>query len=155
VSDADARVRAAHRQATLIVGAMTASLAVYAAVVEVVGRSGAVVTGTNPPEVLRWAFYAVAAGMVFMSHLAKAFLLRGLREAGVDEILARLTTANVVTAALAETPAVLGLVLFFLSPRYYADFYILEAIALYLLVRHFPRLGAWRNTVHRYASQPG
>jgi hypothetical protein len=147
----EARVRAAHRQATIIVGAMTASLFVYAAVVEIIGRTAAVGSGAEPPEVIRWAFYAIAVSMVFTSHVAKAFMLRGFQARTVDEILARLTTANVVTAAIAEAPAVLGFVLFFLSPRFYSDFYILEVISLYLLVRHFPRYDNWERVIRQHA----
>lgn len=150
VTSSEERVRASHRRATIIVGAMTASLFVYAAVVEITSRSGEVLPGANPPEAIRWAFYAFAVAAVFISHVAKAFMLRGFRAAGIDEVLAQLTTANVVTASVAESPAVAGLVLFFLDRDYYADFYILALISFYLLVRHFPRYGAWERLVREH-----
>ena len=151
----ETRARTAHRRATIIVGAITGSLFVYAALVEVLSRTNAVEAGPASPEAVRWAFYAIAVSMVFASHVVKAFMLRGARAGGVDELLARLTTANVVTAAIAETPAILGFVLFFISRRYYSDFYILALISLYLLVRHFPRYGQWERMIRESATEAG
>jgi hypothetical protein len=145
-------VQAAHRRATIIVGAMISSLVVYVLVVEVVSRTAAVGMSTQPPEIVRWILYGVALSMVFACNLVRPFMLRGVRpapEGTVDEMVARLTTAHVVTAALAETPAVVGLVLYFIGGQS-ADFYILAVVSLYLLMRHFPRLGQWMARVQPY-----
>jgi hypothetical protein len=133
----------------MISGSMISSLFVYALVVEVLSRSRGVEAATSAPEVLRWAFYAVAVAMVFMSHVAKAFMLRGAGAGGEEQLVARLMTATVVTAALAETPAILGLVLYVVG-GYYTDFYFLALISLYLLMRHFPRWGQWEQRLQRH-----
>lgn len=141
-------VREAHRRSTVIVRAMIASLFVYAIIVEAVGRTGLVETARPAPDLVRLIFYAVAVSMVFVSHVLKAFMLRNVRVGGVEEALARLTSASVVTAAVAETPAVLGLVLFFVG-HYYTDFYFMAVISVYLLLRHYPRYAAWEAFVRR------
>lgn len=145
------RVKAAHRRVVVIVGAMLTSLFVYAVVVEMINRSGTIERGTAAPDAVRWVFFAVAVTMVFLSHLVKGFMLRGPRPAGADEMLARLTTAHIVAGALSETPAILGLVLFFLGRQFYSDFYILSLISLYLLMRHFPRYARWEQLLGPYA----
>lgn len=146
--DVETRARTAHRRAAIMVGSLIASLFVYAIVVELLSRSESLPEPPSAPEVIRWAFYAVAVAMVFMSHLVKAFMLRGFRTASVDELLARLITSNIITAAFAEVPAVLGFVLYFLG-RYYTDFYVLLVISLYLMFRHFPRYGQWEKLIRQ------
>jgi len=128
---------------------MTAGLLVYAFLVEWLRRSGTL-PGGGVSEVVRWAFYAVAVTMVFTSHVVKSIMLRGPDAGSPDAALARLTTAHVVTAAMAEAPAILGFVLFVLDRRFYTDFYILSLVSLYLLVRHFPRFGSWESIVRRH-----
>lgn len=150
VAALEERARTSHRQALIVVGAITSSLFVYAIVVELVSRSGASFGGAGAPEVLRWAFYAVAVTMVFTSHVVKSIMLRGIGDVDPEQAFARLTTAHIVTAAMAEAPAVLGLVLFILDRRFYVDFYILCLVALYLLFRHFPRYAPWESAVRRY-----
>lgn len=144
-------VRAAHRRVTIIVRAMISSLFVYAIVVEAAGRTGLVGSRGPASEVVRLAFYAVAVSTVFISHVLKAFLTRNVRAASEQEALGRLATATIATAAVAETPAVLGLVLFFVGP-YYTDFYFMAVISAYLFVRHYPRYSAWEAFVRRQAA---
>jgi hypothetical protein len=144
------RSKAAHRRVTLIVGSMISSLFVYVLVVELVGRGSDVVTMASVPEIVRWVFYAAAVSMVFATNLIMTLMMRGFQPRNDDEFIARMTVAHVVTAALSETPAILGLVLFGLA-RERADFYILSVISLYLLLRHFPRLSRWESLAARYA----
>jgi hypothetical protein len=146
--DVETRARTAHRQASIIVGSLIASLFVYAIVVELLSRSDSLPEPLSPPEAIRWAFYAVAVAMVFMSHVVKAFMLRGFHTANVEELLARLTTANIITAAFGEVPAVLGFALYFVG-RFYTDFYILSLISLYLMFRHFPRYAQWEKLIRQ------
>lgn len=145
------RVRAAHRRAVFVVGAMAASLIVYAILVEALGRTGVITRTSSASELLRLVFYAVAVSMVFISHVLKAFMLRNFRAAGAEEALARLTSVSVITGAVSETPAVLGLVLFFIG-AYYTDFYFMLIISAYLLARHYPRYSTWEQFVRRQAA---
>lgn len=141
------KIDVAHRQAVVVNGAIGTSLLFYAAMVEVLRR-------TLPPpesfaqfEMLRIALFAVAGVMVFTSTVLKGTILRNAPAHG-DQRLARLRTAGIITAALAEVPAIFGLVLFILG-RQTSDFYILAVVSVYMLVRHFPRREAWENYVRR------
>jgi len=138
-----ARLRAAHRAGVFVAYAMLASLVVYAGVVELIGR--------NAPEpmlayndAIRWIFYSVAAAIVFATHVVHAVLAHRARNASPMDQAAKMTAANIVTLALAEAPAMLGLVLFFVW-RQQTDFYVMCAFSLYLIIRHFPRFGEWER----------
>jgi len=69
-------------------------------------------------------------------------------------VLARLRTGALVAAALAEVPAVLGLVLFVLAGRR-ADFYLLAGWSLLLQLVHFPRQERWEEAARAAARRPG
>jgi hypothetical protein len=59
-----------------------------------------------------------------------------------------------VAAALAEAPAVLGLVLFLLA-GHRADFYLLAGWTLLLHLSHFPRYERWEQETRAAARRPG
>lgn len=142
-------VEAGHRRARAIVGALITSLFGYAIVVEIIGAEPAIMADAVS-NVVRYVLYAVAIAMVFAANVTLALMLRGFRPAGDGELVARLTVAHVVAAALAEVPAILGLVLFAIG-RQRVDFYFLALISLYLLLRNFPRRGRWERLAARYA----
>ncbi len=152
MSETSERARAAHRQVAFIVGVLISSFFVYALVVELISRTATVdETVASPAQAVRFVFYAIAVSVVFSSHIVKALVMRRFNPKSEDELLDRLRLAHVVTAALGETPAILGFVLFFLNRAYYADFYILSLISLYLMVRHYPRFGQWERVLRQYA----
>jgi hypothetical protein len=146
------RLRAAHKQATLIMYAVMATLVIYVAVVEWINRTRDVLETEALPEVARFILYGVAISMVFLTQIVRALVLRGIpRE--LDAALQRLNLASVITGVLAETPALMGLVLFIVWGQY-TDFYILLFVSLYLFVRHFPRYGTWEK-VGKYTQTGG
>lgn len=143
-----AHIEAARRQTAIIVGAFGVSLVTCLVLVEVFRRSGPVAAAAAPGlDPIRIAVFSVAGVVVFTSTVVKGVLLR---QAPPDPALrlARVRAATIIAAAMAELPAVLGLVLFFLS-RSQNDFYILAVVSLYMLVRHFPRREPWDAYVQR------
>jgi len=138
----------AHRQAALIMYAVMATLLAYVIVVELVHRTRDDTAVQVLPEVARYVLYGVAISMVFLTQIVRALVLRGTPRGDLDAALARLNVASVITGLLAETPALMGLVLFIVWGQY-TDFYILFFVSLYLTVRHFPRFGTWES-VARY-----
>lgn len=122
---------------------MISSLAVYALVVEVLSRARSSPDLVSSPDIIRYVFYGVAVSIVFLVQFFRAMFLRDFRGLDVDQSLARLQTATLVSGALSEVPAMLGLVQFIVFQQY-ADFYVLAAVSLYLFARHFPRYGAWK-----------
>lgn len=142
----------AYRIAVIICGAMAASTVLYALVVAVISVSQAPFEGFAPsaqPSILRttlWMMALVEAGVI---GLVRRALLARSRVEGAAAQARRLITTAVVTAALAEVPAILGLVLFMLSGLS-GDFYALLALSLALQAAYFPRLDGWRE----WAAEP-
>ena len=142
----------AYRIATIICGAMAASTVLYALVVTVISVSQAPFEGFAPsaqPSTLRTTLWAVALVEAGLIGLARRSLLARSRSEGAAAQGRRLITAAVVTAALAEVPAILGLALFMLSGLR-GDFYALLALSLALQAVYFPRLEGWRE----WAAEP-
>ena len=142
----------AYRIAVIICGAMAASTVLYALVVAVISVSQAPFEGFAPgfqPSILRtalWTYAVIDAGLI---GLVRRALLARSRSEGTAGQARRLITTAVVTAAFAEVPAVLGLVLFMLSGLH-GDFYALLALSLALQAIYFPRLDGWRE----WAAEP-
>jgi F0F1-type ATP synthase membrane subunit c/vacuolar-type H+-ATPase subunit K len=147
-------LEAAYRNAAIICGAMAASTVLYALVVAVISVSLAPFEGFAPaaePSIRRtalWTMAIVEAGLI--GFVRRALLARSRAE-GAAAQSRRLITTAVATAALAEAPAIVGLVLFMLSGLR-GDFYALLALSLALQAVYFPRLQGWREWVTEPAS---
>jgi hypothetical protein len=141
------KIEVAHRQVVVITGAIGMSLAVYAVLVEVLKRTLPPTDFIPTVEMLRIAFFAIAGVLVFTTTVLKSTLLRNVPPSA-DLRLQRLRTAGIIVAAFAEVPVIFGLVLFIIG-RSTSDFYILLAVSLYMLVRHFPRRDQWEGYVLR------
>jgi hypothetical protein len=147
-------LRRTYRETAIACGAMVASVLVYAVVVEMLrtrlspGGGGAGVDA----DLLRYGFYLLAA----VAGLAIP-LLRRPAEAGPavrENVPARLRAGALVTASVAEAPAVLGLVLFLLAGRR-QDFYLLAGWSLLLHLFYFPRYERWEEAARAAARRPG
>jgi hypothetical protein len=142
------RIDAAHRQATILSATIGFGILITAVIVEVFKRTLPVRdTGPVNLDSVRIAMFAVAGVIIFTATVLKSIFLRNVPATGEARI-AKLRTAAALTAAFAEVPAVLGLVMFVLGRRN-SDFYLLFAVAVYMLARHFPRRDAWENYVRR------
>ncbi len=132
---------AAYQQTAIVAGAMASSLVMYVLVVEVLTRSAAGVEAPAYLGALRVALFVAAGVVIFTATIVKGVMLRN---APADPVvrLTRLRRANLTALALSEVPVVCGLILAVLG-RARADFYMLLAISAYMMVRHFPRRGAW------------
>jgi hypothetical protein len=92
----------------------------------------------------------VAGVVIFTTTIVKGVLLRSA-PADAAGRLARLRSATITALALSEMPAIFGLILVMLGSAR-GDFYMLLAISGYMMVRHFPRRGAWEEYVRRGSS---
>jgi hypothetical protein len=132
---------------------MVASVVIYAVAVELLrtrlGPGGA--APGVPADLLRYAFYLLAG----VEGLAIPFVRRAVEALPGDRasVPARLRTGAVAVAALAEVPAVMGLVLFVLAGRRW-DFYLLAGWSLLLQLRHFPRRERWAEAAGAAARRP-
>ena len=124
--------------ARLLYMVFVASLFIYALVAEIL--SGQVqnfplqMTQSADYTKLRYIFYGVAIIMVVLIRSMRRTLLKKTP----------LYTAAIITAAICEAPAILGLVLLMLS-GIKKDFYFLLIISLFLLFMYFPRYSHWEQ----------
>jgi hypothetical protein len=135
------------RSTVIITGALIAGLFVYAVFVEIVKSRLKPFAGflpQTPLQSLRYVFYGAAVGAVVLVRLAAKTLTRRAPGEGALPFGQRLGRAAVVTAALAEIPAVLGFVLFILS-GFSRDFYALLFASLFLEFIYFPRFKVWQD----------
>jgi hypothetical protein len=91
---------------------------------------------------VRYGFYLAAAAAVVLIRVLNALGLRRTKAASPEALLGRLRTVALLTLALAEVPALLGLALFLVG-GYNLDFYGLLFVSLILLFMYFPRPRTW------------
>jgi len=137
------------KPAKMVAAAVVGSLAIYLALVEILKatlrpfRGFATVGGMQP---VRYAAYGAGAAVVLLILLLRPRLYG--RRAGEDAgtALIRLQRASILTMVLGEVPAMLGLGLFLVG-GFARDFYSLLFVSIVLLFIHFPRRGAWEESL--------
>ena len=135
------------RPATLVSSVIVASLVVYLALVIVVRTalgSFRGLAGIADMQPLRYAAYGAAAAVIILLLILRPRLFKKRAGEDVGTALLRLQRAALLTMVLAEGPAIIGLVLFFVGGNA-ADFYKLLFASIVLTFIHFPRRGAWED----------
>ena len=146
-----AGLETAYRNAAITCGAMLASTLLYPVAAAIVSLSLAPFEGFVGPvmpislRIALWAGAAVVAGLIGVVRRA----LLGSPAGNAAGQARRLVSTSITIAALAEVPAILGLVLFMLSGLR-GDFSVLFVLSLVLQAVYFPRLDGWRQ----WASEP-
>lgn len=159
------KLRAAYRVTVLIGLAMMASLVVYLVIVALV-EDGTIALGPAPD------LPASVVGQIKMLFLGISVLLillvrplsrrvaaaggerrttghdRSRPSTGRDPETGPLATASIITYALSEAPAVLGLVLYFLG-RNASDFQLFLIISLFSFGIHFPKFSQWEEWIQQ------
>ncbi len=123
--------------------ALIAAVFVYAGVVEVIKWRWAPFAGfaTLPPataSLLKYIFLALAAGQYFIIKVVQKIVLAQSAD--------NLPQAAIITFALCETVAILGLVLFLLTGNG-LDFYVFMVISLGFFYVYFPKYEQWEELV--------
>jgi len=139
------------RTVTVIAAAITAALLAYALVVEALpivepGFSGLLAGSQSSIDVLRYGLGGLTLGIAFLVPLLRRRLTSHApsRESGERPPAQSLLAATVISLALAESPAIFGLVLFLLGGDRW-DFYGFAAFALLLVLVVFPRHNEWQD----------
>lgn len=101
---------------------------------------------------LRYTVYAISVGMVILMRLLQAVLVRFPAHFDWRQALSRLSLASLFPLLLAETPALLGLIFFFLTGLQ-RDFYVLSIVSVILLFMYFPRKVLWEEKMAAYLSR--
>jgi hypothetical protein len=133
-------LRARHRVMTILAVAMLVSVGVNWAVVEILARLGTVRYPFPGQAWLGHVLLAIGVGVVIAAGIVRRSLLaRGPADAGD-----RAQMASVVSFALAEVPAVGGLMVFVLTGVREAA-YPLFVVSFAGLLLYFPRWGQWEE----------
>jgi len=162
------RLRSAYRIAVIIGLAMMASLLVYAVIVGLLEKGAveldAPAMAGHSLEPVKFVLIGLT---VFIFFTIRVFNIRFLdaegeqaklldprlpSTPGVAPEFARLTTAAVVTYALCETPAIFGLVLFFMG-RNSSDFHLFLLISLFFFAVYFPKYSQWEEWFRKQQGQ--
>ena len=135
------------KTALILSGAMIGSLLIYLGVVEILRASLKPFTGLitlDNPQSLRYMFYFVAVLQIIIIRLLRGVMLKAGRSDSEDKPVIRIFHVTILTLALAEIPALLGLVLFLLAGMN-RDFYILLFVSFVLMFMFFPRINDWKS----------
>ncbi len=135
--------------AKMVAAAIVASLVIYLALVEILKTTLKPFRSFDlgvDLQIARYAAYGAGAAVVLLILFLRPGLFR--RRAGEDTAAAllRLQKAAIVTTVLGEVPVILGLVLFLVRGGA-GDFYRLLFVSIVLVFIHFPRRGAWEESL--------
>jgi hypothetical protein len=143
-------LRREHRVTVFLAAGILAGLVVYAAVVEIIRHQGMALTRDLPfaIERLRDGFLVAALAVFLGVRLVRKSLLKQGQGESIRTLANRFRMVTIVTYALCEIPAILGLVLYFLGGLY-REFYGLLFYSLLLMVIYFPRYDHWAAWIGR------
>lgn len=133
-------LRDRHRVVTMIAVGMLTSVGVYWVVVELTARIQKF-TPAFPGEV-RIGYFALAVGVIvaYTASIVRRSMLAG----GPGEVGARIQAASIMTFALAQAPAIFGLVAFLLTGLREVA-YPLFVVTLAAYAVYFPRWSQWEE----------
>jgi hypothetical protein len=136
----------AYQTSTIISYAMAGSLLVYAVIVEVFKWQEIKVhiIPADFLDMLRFVFVFLSFAAYFIINFLNKKVLTKNSADTTATLLGRLTLATIISLALAELPALFGLILF-LGSGNSRDFYLLLLISALLFYAFFPRAGFWAN----------
>jgi hypothetical protein len=138
----------------IIGGAVIVSMAIYGVIVEVIKVKAKPFHGlvrVSNLQTLRLSFYGLAILMILVLRFLQPLLYKHPATDDHKKLLMRLNTAALVTYFIAQTPAILGLVLFLLCGLS-RDFYIFLFISLLIELMYFPRTRHWENWLRSKSS---
>lgn len=138
-------LKKAHQIAFTLNAAIIGTLIIYAIVIEIIRRQFAPFEGfaeISDISVLRYIFYGIVVIIIFIIRFLRNLTFRKSSSADTQILIRKLLRSAVITAALCEVPALLGLILFLLVGSI-RDFYQLAGLSFILVFLHFPRYGNW------------
>jgi F0F1-type ATP synthase membrane subunit c/vacuolar-type H+-ATPase subunit K len=143
-----------YRSIMLIGAAMGGSLIFYFILVKVLESRGIMdgdITYENSSlDLMRVVIYGASIMLAFTMSIVRGMMLRSVKGESIEDLVNKLFRSAIVTLALCEAPAILGLMLYFIG-RLYFDFYILLAFSLVLFFFYFPRYERWKGWMEKKA----
>ncbi|MEW5901587.1 MAG: hypothetical protein AB1715_09020 [Acidobacteriota bacterium] len=156
--DLASNLRKSFRAILVANGALIASLLIYALVIAVVRSQWPSFRGLAPAalaQTLRYVFYGLGVVAVVLVRLIGRSPLKPPRENETPLLfIQRLGRSSLLAAAVAEVPAVLGFILFFLTGSG-RDFFYLLFVSLFLEFMFFPRISNWEALIRERFPQSG
>ena len=144
----EVNLRQDYRVTAFVAAAMMGAVAMYAAVVTVLQFQQQPFAGFAPEKLgqLREGFFLlILFVLVGIRMTRKGVLKRGPGD-NPKALVNKLKMATIITFALCEVPAILGLVLFLLGGSS-KDFYSLALVSVAFMVLYFPRYRHWETWV--------
>jgi len=155
------KLRATYRTVVIIGLAIMASLVVYVAIVGFLEDKKIELQGTpalsgNEIEILKFVLLGGAGVILFLIKFLSVRILNAGKAqggmpgpqaggtSGISPEFGPLVTAAVVTFALCETPAIFGLVLYFIG-RNTTDFYLFLIVSMFFFATNFPKFSQWEE----------
>ncbi len=138
------------KTAVVMAASMLVVLVIYLVAVEIIRARMAPFSGfveIKNSMLLRYIFYGVAVFQVILIRILRGFLLRKIFSSEKTNMPGDLFKTSLLILALAEIPAILGLVLFLLAGLN-QDFYILLFVSLFLMFMYFPRYNEWKTWIN-------
>lgn len=140
----------AYRESRIISLAMIAGLGFYVGVVEFFLFQNASFSGFAAESIKDFKDYFILGGLVAFIAIrtSRTAILKREPAEALDVLLRKLKTANIVVYAIAELPAILGLVLFMLTGKR-EDFYALGTFSILAMILYYPKLSHWEAWLQR------
>jgi len=151
------RLRTVLAPVRAVYGAMVGSVLLYWIVVQLIRKVGQLPRGRDvftAVDSMRYPLYVLGAAACVAVVVMRRRVLDPRRVIGrargqnLPEILAALTSGQVMVFALGEVPAILGLALYFVG-GYLVDFYVLAALSLVSFAMAYPSAGEWEQALLR------
>ncbi len=152
-----ARVNQTYQLVIIIWSAMLFSVMMYFAIAFFLTSQRAKSARPLPDFDLYWSrnlFMVVSFILVSMAYLFKQYLLErasSSQETSSDTLISAFTTASIATFVLSELPAILGLVLVFMSERM-KEIYPYAGLSFFCLFIYFPRKTQLESLIVEYRS---
>lgn len=140
--DAQALFDRQYRMAQIVYFSFLSAIMIYAVIVETVLGAGARMA--QVPAVFRMALYVFSGSCAAAVWIAPRVFLKKVQPAGLPKLAQALLVYQLFVLAMAETPAILGLVLALQSGQR-TDFYLMAAWTAVLSVAAFPRKNFWQT----------
>lgn len=142
-------LKKAHQISLVLHIAFMVTLIIYAFTVEILRRHLQDLQGFVEDvnrSWIRYLFYGLVIAHVFIIRFIRNIFSKRMTSDEERILIGQLSRVSIISSALCEVPAVLGVVLFFIIGTV-RDFYVFLFVSLVLFVMYFPRYANWEEWI--------
>ena len=139
-----------HKLATIISYAVIGIVIIYAVTIEIFKNATGFTPLLEPQAALITkvaSFFIAVSVFTVIKQISKA-KLKPENNKTKEEFLQNMFFVDMIKAAIFEVPAFIGFILFFLAGAY-AEFYVLSAFSIVLVILNFPKTANWTKELRR------